>query len=187
MEKITAIETAVAPLKQQAIDSADHRAREIVENVRKDLEAHGNDINAAAPYPRWDSYGYEGQRAKSKYSLYHSLTEQDPTLGYQVSNGKSPVIVVVSNDRVERFVEEMKAMAAAQYEAFVAKLVSKVGPHTDAVLSTPTGVWDYSYVLVTKAGGSTENWKTQCISKYSKLGKFFHQWPTRLLKPGSKR
>jgi hypothetical protein len=182
---MTPIETAVAPLKNKAIDSAAARAREIVGNVASDMIAHGGDINAAAPYPR-HSYTFEGQRAKSKYNLYHSLTKQDPNHRPSYRMGE-PSFKIMDGERVEKFVEEMKAMAAAQYEAFVAKLVMKVGDHTGAELSTPTGVWDYSYVLVTKADGTTENWKTQCISKYSKLGKFFHQWPTRMLKPGSKR
>jgi hypothetical protein len=184
---MTPIETAVAPLKNQAVEAAEVYARHMISKVREDLEANDWDINKAAPYPSYRSYGRDYETAKAKYNRYHSLTKEDPSKGYQVNNGHSPVIVVIDEDRIERFVQSYREMAAAQYEAFVAKLVSKVGEHTAATLETPSGVWDYSYVNVTTPNGEVDRWKTQCIGKYSKNGKYFHQWPTRKLVKGSKR
>jgi hypothetical protein len=182
---MTPIETAVAPLKQKAIDSAEQYANQVIDKVCKDLEAHGWDINKAAPHPSY-SYSFEGQRAKAKYNLYHSLTETKE--GFRPTYRPGDVsLVQLSFKSTARYITTMMEMAAAQYESFVAKLLHKVGEHTDATLSTPTGVWDYSYVLITKADSETENWKTQCIGKYSKNGKYFHQWPTRKLVKGSKR
>jgi hypothetical protein len=178
---MTAIERAVEPLRQKAVAAAEDHARAVIERVRKDLEAHNWDIRSAAPYP-YHSYTREGQIAKSKNSLYESLTKTHPD--HRPSYIPSePNYKVIDDDRAERYVEEMKMMAAAQYEAFVAKLVSKVGDHTTAELSTPTGVWDYSYVTI----DGKDVWKTQCIGKYSKNGKYFHQWPTRKLVKGSNR
>lgn len=182
----TAIEAAVLPLKQKAIDAAEQYARQIVENVRKDLEDHNWDINAAAPYPMRASWGREYEIAKSKYNRYHALTTQDPAHRPTYRMGE-PSYVIIDDKRIDSFVEQYKLMAAAQYEAFVAKLVAKAGEHTAATLETPSGVWDYSYVNVTTLDGTVDRWKTQCIGKYSKNGKFFHQWPTRKLVKGSKR
>jgi hypothetical protein len=184
---MTPIETAVAPLKQKAIDSAEVRANQIVMDVVSDLETVDFEIEKVAPYPKgWGMGQMQRARMNAKYSLYRSITSED-LRGRRYVGYNEPHYVKIDDKKVARFIQEMKEMAAAQYEAFVAKLITKVGDHTGATLSTPSGVWDYSYVLVTKADGTTENWKTQCISKYSKLGKFFHQWPTRMLKPGSKR
>jgi len=85
---------------------------------------------------------------------------------------------------VERFVERAQAQAAVEYDAFVCKLVNKVGAVVDAEL-IGDHVWSYSVLRVTKREGVetfVERWKTQQIWNVSVLGNHFPQWPTRLMK-----
>ena len=89
-----------------------------------------------------------------------------------------PVPVKMDREEIARFIKNSKEEAAAQYDAFVAKLIRKIGVVETAEL-TGNHVWSYSYLNVTKADGTKESWKTQMIVNVSKLGKLFNQWPTR--------
>lgn len=179
------IEKAVRPLKVDAVSRAETFARNYVEKARGELEAAGWDINAAAPYPFGMSSGsFAFYVAREKHNNFHGITKQDPKLGYQSSNGVRPVYVVMDDERVERFVKARMDQAAAEYEAFVAKLIKKIGEVTKATLEG-NHVWAHSILTVVTAAGETQRWKTQQIENYSKYGKHFYQWPTRLLKKGN--
>lgn len=45
------IADAVSPLKNDAMNRAEEYALAVVERVRKELEANGNDLEKVAPYP----------------------------------------------------------------------------------------------------------------------------------------
>lgn len=94
---------------------------------------------------------------------------------------KAPDFVDVTDERVARYVKTAREDAAAQYEAFVAKLTVKIGAVETATLAG-RGVWSHSILTVTKSDGARENWKTQMILNVSGLGKVFNQWPTRKVK-----
>lgn len=185
--KINPIEIAVMPLKVDAIERARQFADAAIERVRAGLAEHGNNINAAAPYPNSFHMGsYDYHTAKNRYSLFHSIAIADESLGYQVSNGKSPLIVVISDERCERLRQSYMKIAAQQYESFVHKLVAKIGDTKSAVLSG-NHVWSHSELLVTLPDGTEQTWRTQQITNYSKLGKPFNQWPSRQVKAKAPR
>lgn len=180
-KKLNPIEIAVAPLRTDAIERAEQDALAYIERARADLEANGWDINKAAPYPFSFGGGIERYMAVYKHNNYHAITEQDPKLRYQSSNGKTPVYVVMSEKRSANFIQARKDQAALEYDAFVAKLIKKIGPVVSAELDG-NHVWAHSILTVILKGGETQRWKTQQITNISKYGKFFQQWPSRKIK-----
>lgn len=159
---VNAIEAAVLPLKKDAIERAKQYAAEVAAKIAAELAQHGLDV--CAPYPQaWkaptattDQY----RAAKRKYDLYRSL---------QTEKGRAA------------FIQAAQDNAAAQYDMFVAKLNSKIGP---VVLATLEGnhVWSHSFLTVETAAGELQIWKTQTIINVSKLGTVFNQFPTRKVK-----
>lgn len=182
----TPLAKAVAPLKVQAVANAEIRANEWVEKRFAELEAAGWNINEVAPAPNSLKEGRETYRAKqARRNAYESITKYERPEG--VYNDQTwrdmslPRIVQRHQAGIDRYVQFCRGMAASQYEAFVYKMVGKVGDHTAAEL-LDNNVWGYSHLLVTKADGSTEKWRTQTIINVSVYGKQFNQWPSRIVK-----
>lgn len=170
------IEIAVMPLKDDAIESAQKYAERTIELVKQDLSENGWDLNAVAPYPSSRQGRLSYSMALAKHRLYTSVT-RSVTGSYMFNK---PDIVRMDEEAVDRFIGQAKKDAAFQYDAFVAKLVSKIGPCDNAALKG-SHVWGSSILTVTK-GGLVEKWKTQQIINVSKLGKVFNQWPSRKMK-----
>lgn len=171
------IEAAVAPLKDDAIKSAEIEANKIIAHVAEALKAHGGDLNKAAPYP--DAFrvsAREYNRMKSMRNLFYSLVKTSQT-SYMPD---APLMAVIVADKKERFIQGAKDTAAAQYDAFVAKLTYKIGDCDSAELDG-NHVWSYS-ILTVKKGDVIERWKTRHVHNISKLGTLFPQWPTRKVK-----
>ena len=170
------VEAAVLPLKNAAIEHAVEVAYAITERVRFALA--GREFKRL-PYPQSFNMGRnEWAKAKSAYDLESRLIETDgdcrPALG-------EVQLYKMSLKAIDRFLDQVREDAAAQYDAFVAKLVTKVGEVETADLEG-NHVWGYSFLKVVKADGTTETWKTQQIVNVSKLGTVFNQWPTRKVK-----
>lgn len=165
--------------KEIAVRHAAVEAEKVIERVRKDLEAHGWDRNAAAPYP-WRQHGFAADTARNKSNLYSSLTKA-ATDGYQSSRmNNEPYIVVMDEAGCARFTEQNERSAAMYYDAFIVKMVAKVG-ECDGATIEGSHVWSFSILTVTK-GATVERWKTQQITNYSKLGLAYPQWPSRIIK-----
>lgn len=170
----------VYPLKAKAVARATVEAQAVIDRIRADLEAVGWDINAIAPYPHRAAYGsYTYEQARSKNRLYSSVTKEPKYTGSMRTD--VPKIVEMCPKLMERFIATAEREAAQQYDAFVCKLVAKVGDVIEAALSGDH-VWEYSYLTVVTAAGEAQKWKTQQIVNVSKLGLLFNQWPTRLVK-----
>lgn len=166
--------------KADAVKSAGEDARAYVGKVREDLIKHGWDLNAAAPYP-YREHGYKADAAKLKHNNYSRLTTSDPAKGYQSRRmNNDPHFVIMDDASVERFVEQAERAAAMYYDAFICKMVAKVGV-CDGATCEGNHVWSHSILTVTK-GETVERWKTQQIINVSKLGLHFPQWPSRLMK-----
>jgi hypothetical protein len=172
------IEVAVAPLKNDAIERAEKEAKDIVEKVRSSLEAVGNDLELAAPYPKsWGADRNTYIMQLSKYKLFCSLVKHRA----RSRSRNEPDFVDIDTTLVEKFVERTKQDAAFQYDAFVAKLQRKIGEVKDATL-TGNHVWGHSILTVTLPDDSKQRWKTHMIVNRSKLGTLFNQWPSRKVK-----
>lgn len=175
------IEAAVAPLKNDAMDAAEQYARKLIEKVREQLKAVDGDMEKAAPYP--DSLHASRivyLAGIQKRTLFSKLTKTDEKKPHTY-RPHEPNYVVMDSNKVAKFVKEAREDAAAQYEAFIAKLVGKIGDTTEATLRG-NHVWSFSFLDITKADGTKETWKTQTIINVSKLGKVFNQWPSRKMK-----
>lgn len=172
------IETAVLPLKNDAILAAEQYAENLICNIRRELSAADFDAEKVAPFPHstWSRSRYV--TAIAKLDLVMRLTQRDEERTPSCRRPHQPLFVILSNEGIERFIADAKRDAAVQYDAFVAKLVAKVGP-VEAASLNGNHVWGLSLLTVTKADGSQETWKTQSILNVSKLGKVFNQWPTR--------
>lgn len=172
------IKEAVSPLKQAAEDRARSAITALIETTLADFAAAGNDLNAFAPYPNSGigrkEYMIRLQRRKFVESITSSFKSS-------LRFGE-PYIRVPSTEGCERVINNTIEAAVAAYDAYVAKLESKIGAVTEANLSTIGGVWYDSKLTVVKLDNTTETWSTKCILNTSSLGKVFNQWPTRLLK-----
>jgi hypothetical protein len=176
------IEDAVAPLKAFAMDRAEAAARKRVEKLANALALADWDINAVAPYPKSNMSTGEYRSKERFYKFAGMLVTTDesrPTTGW----GGRPRYVVMNAQAIEKFAAEVREMAAEHYAAYVAKLVHKIGPTTEATLTfCHHDVWDDSTLTVTTVGGATERWNTKVILNHSVHGTPFNQWPTRKLK-----
>lgn len=178
----TPIAKAVEPLKADAITRAEQDARAYIVKLTAVLEKEGFNLTAVAPEPNsWNMGREQYQTMGRRRGLFESFTTRIGEVSYHQRKAGEPEIVAVDPVRVERFVENAKIAAAAHYEAFVAKLVGKVGEHTAATLDG-NHVWGYSFLTVTLPNGEKQIWKTQQIVNCSVYGLLFNQWPSREVK-----
>lgn len=172
-----AIAIAVQPIKQSSIDAAVEATHEVIAKIKAKLEAANWDLNVAFPRPgiHTSRANYIAQKAAHDYA--RSLVTP-----VQCSRRPSePFMVTWCEEGVARAVNEAAKDAAFQYEAYVCKLVKKVGECNDAKMAFNNGVWFDSNLVVTK-GEIKEVWNTKCIVNRSVYGKVFNQFPTRLKK-----
>jgi hypothetical protein len=177
------IANAVAPLKQQAVDSAVLFATEQVERMLKKLELAGWDADTVNP-PVRTGYG-----SRETYMRYQNIRNFISHITKSVTVGRSPRdpdMRVKDEVGIARYLEQTAKDAGLDFEAFVYKLNKKVGEVVSANLASDN-VWYDSYLVVEKADQVKEIWNTQIITNYSKYGKAFNQFPTRLVKPKAKR
>jgi hypothetical protein len=170
------IEKAVLPLKTDAIFRAEQDAKKIVANVETELREANYDLRVAAPYPKGSLGRVEYFVALSRYQLFQKVTRWRKS---SVSMHE-PQLADMDQERIQEFIQEAKDDAAIAYDAFVVKLTDKIGPVTSARLEG-NHVWGWSHLFVATTRGP-EIWKTQIIGNVSKLGKYFHQHPTRKVK-----
>lgn len=171
-----AVGLAVIPLRNDAQERALVEANKVIEKVRVGLHLREG---KRLPYPQSFKMGRnEWFAAKAQYDIESRLIEKDGDA--RVAMGEVQ-LWKMSAKGIERFIKLAMEDAAARYDAFVAKLVAKVGPVETAVLQG-NHVWGHSVLIVTDADGNTTKWKTQQIVNVSKLGLLFHQWPSRKMK-----
>lgn len=169
---------AVWPLKWNAVARAEQSARDTVERVMADLAANDWDMKRCAPYPR-NLYAADRDKALAKWRLYGQLVRHVRPTG----RPSDPVEIVERDDKaIDRFIAMNGEMAAAQYDAFVVKLVGKVGERAVNAKLTGEHVWGDSILTVEMADATVERWRTRQIVNVSKLGLLFNQWPTRKMK-----
>lgn len=182
------IQNAIEPRRREAVISALEHAHLILESVRKNFKEGGWDLTMVAPRPnslKTDRRTYQTMMAK--HNFYASLTERDEKawnkLYYHTRNiaWTRPEPRVWSQKAVTRWLQSVDEQASAQFDAYIAKLESKIGECVEAKLAGEN-IWTGSLLTVVKPDGTVEKWKTQMIINVSCLGKLFNQWPTRKIK-----
>lgn len=177
------IETAVAPLKNDAMDRAEGWAVKRIMDIKNELAVNDWNLDAVAPRGRSNQSRGDYQQANAKRQMYQTVTK---TVSYGDSFSKKPTIVEANEAAEEKFIKSCREEAALQYDAFVAKLTKKV---TDSLGEMPVSaeldgraVWNRSELTVKAADGRVERWLTKTIVNVSPLGKYFNQWPTTKIK-----
>lgn len=173
------VREAVEPLRDAAVQRARQEARGRIDRIKQHLSECGWDLDQAAPSANGRMSRARYSAAQGKRALYGHVVRTDPSRPPRFMS--DPHMVVESAEKEAAFIEDAGKDAGAQYDAFIAKLQSKVGDVISARLQG-NHVWSYSVLVVTRPDGSEEYWKTQMIINFSKLGRPFHQWPTRKVK-----
>lgn len=167
---------AVLPLKKMAEDRTEQGVRDSIRQGLVRLEAAGFDLDTVAPYPQPQPYDRDKRQAVDlERSFYLSFCDWDK-VRVDVDNA-----VVPNAEKIEEEVRKARKMAAYQFEAYVAKLNTKIGDKvkTAELHGNP---WVGSTLTVETEAKGRQVWHTQMILNVSKLGKLFNQFPTRLKK-----
>jgi flagellar basal body rod protein FlgC len=186
---------AVWPQKVEAVKAAHDYCLEVIAKNLAKLEAVEWDANKLAPYPKYVSkYGRETtheiyrayEAAQAKHSSAHTfvspVSSSDEQQKYNDSAPRLPCMVTRDEVKVQRFISDSEEATADLYNMFVCKLVKKIGAEAVSAKLEGNHVWSYSILTVTLKDGTVQRWKTQQITNCSVLGKYFPQWPTRLMK-----
>lgn len=181
MTKPNPIEIAVAPLREDAKKRARDEARLFIAEATAELQANEWDIEKAAPYPMNIGHGFAYHLARAKYDDFHAITTSDPVKGYQALGRSSPYFVVMDDKKKQTFIDKREEQACREYDAFVAKLIKKIGPTKSATLEG-NHVWSFSILYVVLENGEHQRWNTKQIVNRSVYGKLFNQWPSRKMK-----
>jgi hypothetical protein len=166
------IEACINQMKEEAVARAVARGQQLVDAAKTVFDAAGGDLDKAAPYPKAMCRKAAYVQARNYRGFMSSLVKRSDSRRYN-----EPNICTWNPEGVARFLKDVAEDAAANFDAYVAKLTAKVGEVTEAKVVGM--LWNHSILTVTKPDGSVENWKTQMILNISCLGKVFNQWPTR--------
>jgi hypothetical protein len=173
------VEAAIRPLKDAAVDHAVEEATAYVARIVKLYE--GKILEEAAPTPKDLPYWHpENKAARARQSALMGLLDSKRAPGDEYKP-HAPLYLRRNPAKEQAFVDGARADAAASFEAYVAKLVHKVGEGVTKATVEGTQLWRISYLTVAK-GATVERWKTQQIVNYSVLGNAYLQWPTRKVK-----
>ena len=168
------IEQAVAPLRDEAVTEARGRAERFILDLYRKLEQDGWDLNKTAPFPASTDREY-----KAKRQFRNSATQIVDSVEF-ISRPGAPHPVRINPAKESRFIQVACDAAASGFDAYVEKLIDKVGPVDSAELWGDR-VWGESELKV-KKGDVIEYWLTQQILNFSPLGTPYNQWPTRKVK-----
>lgn len=172
------VAVVVEPLRNAAMDKAEQFCREWVAKMLAELAAKNWDLNEVAPYP--NSWGMGRIEYKAKTQRYYAFRRITQGTAKHSRSPNSPEPCEANAEGIAKLVADTRENASLQYDAFICKMISKIGDCEAAELSG-SHVWGYSFLRITKAEG-VETWKTQQIVNFSKLGTVFNQWPSRKVK-----
>lgn len=137
------IYAAVEPLLVAAVIDAETAARSRIAKIEAELIAAGWDRKIVAPRANPGMGRAKYITINAKYSFVYGITRAtDPNERHMAKVS----ICDMNIKGIQRYVDQCKEFAAADYEAFVYKLVKKVGKCTSATL-TGENVWHSSVFL----------------------------------------
>jgi hypothetical protein len=171
---LSPIAQAVEPRRAASIDRARESALRYVEAVRARLVEAGMDFDAAFPRPTTGMGRVAYRQAQSVRDNAIRLCR----VLISTRRPGQPLPVEISDEGVARFVAQIEADASADFDAYVAKLESKVGETVEASIDGAS-LWIGSVLTVRTIAGAVERWSTKQIVNVSVLGTLFNQWPTR--------
>lgn len=171
------IRDAIEPLRSAAEDFAIESANGAVMRVIAWLHEGNADLNEIAPHVAYGHYDYD-TNGRKRAMIGELCDRKDSVLARNV-----PQIMILNPTKICEFVARQKKQAGLDFDAFVEKLIIKIGKATKVELITSAhNPWLNSMLKCTMTDGSVEHWQTQMIINQSSLGKLFHQFPTRRIK-----
>lgn len=170
------VAAALAPQKQAAQDRAAQFAAEHYDRMNEALLAAGGDLEVCAPYPKSNVGKVEYMMCLAVRKVYEMYFKG---VGPGSRSPRDPNPYVADEAWKAKWVAEARETCGAAFDAYVAKLVGKVGPCDAAEYQG--NLWSRSTITVRK-GAEVEVWHTQQIINVSSLGKIYNQWPTRKAK-----
>jgi hypothetical protein len=193
---ITIVMRALLTLIEGVRASAIEFANSEVTRVHALLDTYQGNINGFAPgddnyTTTWDKrerFEREAKRAYRAWILKLTHPTVEKTEGYETSEARAQreSIRELGTDGVQRYERDVIEDAEFSYIAYVFKMDAKVGKVTAARLhgmhGNRPGVWSHSHLIVTNEAGQEIIWRTQQIENRSVLGKYFPQWPSRIVK-----
>lgn len=177
---VAPIKTAVAPMLDAALIRAEQEVRQDAAYILAHLAEHDNDIKSAYPHPEDKTDRYQIETANEMRQRAREVTQRDPKR-QSAYGSKGSEYVVPNQAAIDSAVQKAKSHVTANYEAFVAKLNSKIGPVLEAS-AQGYDAWSSSLLTVKTVTGEIEKWRTNVIINRSSLGTLFNQWPTRKVK-----
>ncbi|MGL6228619.1 MAG: hypothetical protein ACRC3J_05325 [Culicoidibacterales bacterium] len=128
----------------------------------------------------WDDMRPTANMSRAEYKQQDSLrnfVRSIAVMGIDADGYYS--VLDINSESSDWIYDDVAKCASVSFDAYVAKLESKVGECDTAVLDG--SLWHGSVLTVTK-NDVVEKWKTQMIINVSSLGKLFNQFPTRKMK-----
>jgi hypothetical protein len=172
MTKSHPVRIAVTPLKESAVNHAFEQYKTFLDGLKNKIEEADFNIDAVAPHPKSNTDRATYHQMMDMHIICCKITTRPPV---QMPN--KPLIATGFNQSgYDALLRNVKEDAGASFDAYIEKLIIKVGDCDDAQIKGE--LWDNS-ILTVKKGDMEEQWKTQMIVNISKLGKLFNQWPTR--------
>lgn len=188
------IYAAVEVYRAPAIQRAKERAAEMLDKMYAALAAADWNLDVVAPEPRsMRDSKREYHQKKAARAAFLSIASRDKARCdaayrefYANPNRdlreRAATFVQRDQELANRYIKHAADEADAAFFGYVSKLTAKVGEGVVKAEVDNGSLWTHSILTITKADGSIQRWKTQCIINVSVLGKLFNQWPTRLLK-----
>lgn len=166
----------IMPMKVNALELTEQRTRARIAALLTKLEENGGDMKIAFPF-NYSDYSDAGKEARALNEQVRRFTKDTEEVlsvdKYRTNNYRR----VANEEGIEHFVQNMRDLSANQYDAFICKMVGKVG-EVDTASIEGNHVWGNSVLTVAK-GATTEVWHTQMIMNFSKYGLAFNQFPSR--------
>ena len=173
----TPIAQAVEPERRNAIRSAVKASREYYTKLRNALAKGDYILDNVAPKPERNLIYKDHEKYKmmdETRSTFLRFFDFDVHIYDYTGNGRPRA------GAYRNLLREAIDETNARYDAFVYKLVKKVGEHSEAAL-VGSHVWSHSILTVTTPTG-VQRWKTKSKWNYSKYGLAYMQWPSLELK-----
>jgi hypothetical protein len=170
------IALAVAPLKPIQMDRAEEMVRSAFAHAQE-LMSKGDGTKKGAIAAVAAEYEAKGWKLfdDTKQSISKKIGRF-----YRTDYSQQGAPLVACPKALAWEISSARQAASDSYDAYVAKMISKVGEVTKANMQTASHVWGYSVLEVTTITGDEQIWTTQQIVNCSVHGKLFNQWPTRL-------
>lgn len=182
------IQNAVEPRRAAAVQRAKESAAANIEQMMDKLAQNDWNLNAVAPRAHGSMNRRDYKMAQALRNRFENVT----TLRTKDAMDRSglhmnlPRTVCRDEARIAKFIEIAGEDASLSFDSYIIKLTEKVATDETSPVNYARleggALWSYSYLVVGRADGTTETWKTQCIINVSVLGTLFNQWPTRRVK-----